>query len=232
MRIVHVVDAAQAQAHVQQRFAPPPIVTPPRRVQAVNRHGGPDDPSGVGTSPPDDGISLDLSPEAREAARQAMLDELRASQAKKPLFEADEAKDPAPDQEAEDKRKHAVIQEMELRDREVRTHEQAHAAAAGGLGSAPIFTYQVGPDGRLYAVGGEVQIDTSPVAGDPEATLRKAHQIEQAAFAPGDPSPEDRRAAVMAAAMASRARQELARQQEDERQGQQPELVHHVSQNG
>jgi hypothetical protein len=213
MRIVHVVDAAQAQAQVQQRVSPPPASSPPRRVQAINRQAGPDDPPGVGTSPPDDGISLALSPEAREAARKAVLDTLRASRAKHDGARDGETAAPAADEPGD--RETAAVRQLEEQDREVRAKELAHAAMAGGLGSVPTFTYRVGPDGRLYAVGGEVKIDTSPVPGDPEATLRKAQQIERVAFAPGDPSPEDRRAAVMAAALAARARQELARREDE-----------------
>jgi hypothetical protein len=219
MRIVHVVDAAQAQAQVQQRLSPPPTASPPRRVQAVTRQADPDDPSGVGTSPPDDAISLALSPEAREAARQAAIEELKASQAKRPSSDEGQAESADPKDETRASRDRETVRLLEEQDREIRAHEHAHAAAAGGLGSVPTFTYQSGPDGRLYAIAGEVKIDTSPVPGDPEATLRKARQIEQAAFAPGDPSPEDRRAAVMAAALAARARQELARQQEERQAG-------------
>jgi hypothetical protein len=215
MRIVHVVDAAQAQAQVQQRVSPPPTASPPRRVQAVNRQADPDDPTAVGTSAPDDGISLALSPEAREAARQAAVEELKASRARPQKGQDGEAAAPDPDEEARTARELETIRQLEQQDREVRASQQAHAAAAGGLGSLPTFTYRAGPDGRLYAVAGEVKIDTTPVPGDPEATLRKARQIEEAVFTPGDSSPEDRRAAAMATALAARARQELARQQDE-----------------
>jgi hypothetical protein len=64
---------------------------------------------------------------------------------------------PEPAKQAED------VSKLAARDREVRTHEAAHFAAAGGLAvSGPHFSYERGPDGTLYAVGGEVQIDTSP----------------------------------------------------------------------
>jgi hypothetical protein len=232
MQIVNVVDGAQAQTQVQQRIVAPPQTAPPRRVQAINRQTGPNDPSGVGTSPPADGISLALSPEAREAARQAMIEELRASQDRSRNRAARESREPAPESQAETARQAQAVQELEQRDREVRAHERAHAAAAGRLAANPTFTYQVGPDGRLYAVSGEIKIDTTPVAGDPAATLRKAQQIEQAAFAPGDPSPEDRRAAVMASVMASRARHELARQKEEAGRGEAGPPAHRVSQSG
>lgn len=67
-----------------------------------------------------------------------------------------------------------------MRDREVRAHEQAHMAAAGAYSRG-------GPDNRQYAVGGEVQIDTSAVSGDPEATIRKAQTVRRAANAPATP---------------------------------------------
>ncbi len=103
------------------------------------------------------------------------------------------------------------ITELKIRDQEVRAHELAHATAAGGLAKGgPTFEYQRGPDGQRYAVSGEVQIDTSGVPGDPEATLQKAQQIQQAALAPAQPSSQDRSVAVAAAAMAAEARAEIA----------------------
>lgn len=110
----------------------------------------------------------------------------------------------------------ALVAELKKRDREVRAHEQAHLAAAGpyAQGGAK-FTYQKGPDGKNYATGGEVQIDTSAVPGDPQATLRKAEQIRRAANAPASPSSQDRAVASDAAAMAIKARIELSRQQQD-----------------
>ncbi|MDR4516067.1 MAG: hypothetical protein MRK00_01530 [Nitrosomonas sp.] len=105
------------------------------------------------------------------------------------------------------------ISELRTRDQEVRTHELAHLAAAGGIAKGgPTFDYQRGPDGKLYAVGGEVQIDTSGVPGDPEATLQKAEQIQRAALAPAQPSSQDRSVAVAAAAMAAEARAEISSQ--------------------
>ncbi len=86
----------------------------------------------------------------------------------------------------------------------------AHLAAAGPYAiGGPSYEYQKGPDGQRYAVGGHVNIDTSPVPGDPEATLRKAETIRRAALAPGDPSPQDRSVAAAAASMALKAQIEL-----------------------
>src|SRR5690606_14610226 len=70
-----------------------------------------------------------------------------------------------------------LVEELRARDAEMRRHEAAHAAAGGQYAGTPTFTYQTGPDGRQYAIGGAVSIDTAPVKGDPEATLRKAQQI-------------------------------------------------------
>ena len=84
-----------------------------------------------------------------------------------------------------------VIAEMRARDAEVRAHEQAHVAAAGGAAGAPVYQYQVGPDGKRYAVGGHVSIDVSE-GSTPEQTLAKAERVRSAALAPASPSPQDR----------------------------------------
>jgi hypothetical protein len=47
------------------------------------------------------------------------------------------------------------------------------------------------------------------VRGDPAATIQKAQQIEQAALAPSDPSPQDRQVATEAAAMIQEAEAQL-----------------------
>lgn len=104
-----------------------------------------------------------------------------------------------------------VLQQLQARDREVRAHELAHVAAGAGLvRSGASFAYQRGPDGRFYAVGGEVSIDTSAVPGDPAATARKAEQIMRAALAPAQPSGQDRAVAAQAANMAMEARLQQA----------------------
>ena len=80
-----------------------------------------------------------------------------------------------------------VLSELKSIDSEVRLHEQAHLAQAGGLAMGGAnFTYQTGPDHRRYAVGGDVQIDGS-AGRTPEETLRKAQIIRAAALAPAQP---------------------------------------------
>ncbi len=112
------------------------------------------------------------------------------------------------------------ISELQARDAEVRTHEAAHLAAAGQFAtSGASYTYQTGPDGKKYAIGGEVSISTSPVKGDPQATLEKAQTIQRAALAPAEPSSQDQKVAAAAAQMAAKARQELTQQKATELQG-------------
>jgi hypothetical protein len=111
------------------------------------------------------------------------------------------------------------VSKLQQRDREVRAHEAAHLAASGGLArGGASFTFQTGPDGRSYAVGGEVSIDTSPVAGDPQATIQKAQTIRAAALAPAQPSGADMGVAAAAGKLEASARAELAAQKTEERQ--------------
>jgi hypothetical protein len=95
-------------------------------------------------------------------------------------------------------------------DRQVRAHEQAHMIAASGLvrGGAT-FTYRTGPDGKQYAVAGEVQIHVPSGSGDPEQLVAQAQAIEAAALAPADPSPQDRLVAAQARRMAAEARRKV-----------------------
>jgi len=113
----------------------------------------------------------------------------------------------------------SIVRQLRARDREVRAHEAAHVAAGGSLvRGGPSFTYQTGPDGRSYAIGGEVQIDASGVANDPQATLAKSNQIRAAALAPANPSAQDLRVAANANQLASRARVDIAIQRREEAQ--------------
>ncbi|MFP4547449.1 MAG: putative metalloprotease CJM1_0395 family protein [Fidelibacterota bacterium] len=89
-----------------------------------------------------------------------------------------------------------IIQELKARDREVRIHEQQHQAAAGQYARGMSFEYQVGPDNKRYAVGGQVNLDTSEIPGEPEKTIEKMKQIKRAALAPAQPSAKDRQVAA------------------------------------
>jgi hypothetical protein len=105
-----------------------------------------------------------------------------------------------------------VVDSLKHRDAEVKTHEASHMAAGGGVvqGGAS-YQYESGPDGKMYAVGGEVQIDTSP-AGSPEATIRKMQQIRRAALAPSQPSGTDRAVAAQASQIETQARMAKSQQ--------------------
>jgi len=110
------------------------------------------------------------------------------------------------------------VQDLKQRDREVRAHEQAHARVGGQYASAPTYTFQQGPDGKRYAIGGEVQIDTS-TERTPEATIRKMQVVIRAALAPAEPSSQDLRVAQQARASLSEAQSELRQQQAEELRG-------------
>lgn len=110
-----------------------------------------------------------------------------------------------------------ITQKLQQIDLHIKIHEQQHLAAAGpyAKGGAS-FHYMRGPDGKLYAVGGEVALDTSPVPNNPQATITKAQVIRQAALAPSDPSGADRAIAAAATQMEAQARSELATQKNKE----------------
>lgn len=141
--------------------------------------------------------------EAREAARSE----------RESGGEASGAEAEAPTELSEDER--AVVEKLKARDSAVRAHEMAHVAAAGGLAGAPSYSYQTGPDGKRYAIGGSVSIDTS-AESSPEDTIAKAQRIRSAALAPADPSAQDRAVAARAARMESQARAAMAQEQAQE----------------
>jgi hypothetical protein len=103
------------------------------------------------------------------------------------------------------------IANLRSRDLEVRTHEAAHIAAGDGyiIGGAA-YSYQTGPDGLHYAVGGEVGIDTSSIPGKPEETVRKMRMVKAAALAPAQPSSADFAVAAAAAQAEGAALAEIA----------------------
>ena len=109
------------------------------------------------------------------------------------------------------------VEQLQARDREVRAHEAAHKNAAGHLArGGASFETEKGPDGKNYAVGGEVSIDVSRVNGDPQATLAKARTIRAAALAPAQPSSQDFAVAAKAGQLEAEARAELAKPEDNE----------------
>lgn len=108
------------------------------------------------------------------------------------------------------------ISQLKRRDSEVKAHELAHATTGGSITGAPTYTYETGPDGKKYAVAGEVSVDLSTVKGDPEATIAKMQKVHAAALAPANPSAQDRRVAANATQVILQAQSELLASQADE----------------
>jgi len=110
------------------------------------------------------------------------------------------------------------VKELKNRDREVRVHEQAHAAVGGQYASSPSYEYQTGPDGKRYAVGGEVSIDVSE-ASKPEDTIQKMQIVRAAALAPAEPSSQDLKVAAEASQKENQARSQVSQEQLDGNKG-------------
>jgi hypothetical protein len=102
-----------------------------------------------------------------------------------------------------------LIRSLSQRDREIQAHENAHSAVGGQYAGSANYTYQRGPDGVNYAVGGEVPIDVGIIQGNPTATLEKMQLVQRAALAPAEPSSQDRKVAAIAVQQANQARAEI-----------------------
>jgi len=89
-----------------------------------------------------------------------------------------------------------VLDKFKTTDHNIRSHEQTHATI--GHTTAPIsYTYQEGPDGKLYAVGGSVRLDTS-IPKDPKEAEIKLDQIEKSVNAVSNQSGADSNIALQA----------------------------------
>ena len=126
-------------------------------------------------------------------------------------------KDPSQQNELSEEEQ-AQVKELRERDREVRAHEAAHAATGGQFAGSPSYEFQVGPDGKRYAIGGEVSIDTSAIDGDPQATIDKLRQVQAAALAPAEPSDQDRKVAQQAQSALRQAEAEQTAQSREDLQ--------------
>ncbi|MDY0870665.1 putative metalloprotease CJM1_0395 family protein [Dongia rigui] len=103
---------------------------------------------------------------------------------------------PAPGQLSEAEKR--IVAELQARDREVRNEEQRHAATAGQFGGEPQYVLRRGPDGKMYAVEGKVQINAQ-VSGTPEDREKALRRIQAAAVSVQSPSSGDTRAVASAA---------------------------------
>ncbi|MDD3814560.1 MAG: putative metalloprotease CJM1_0395 family protein [Desulfocapsaceae bacterium] len=123
--------------------------------------------------------------------------------------DAEQPKAKGSDQLTLDEAELRQVQELQQRDTEVRTHEQAHLSTAGQYASGgPSFSYQTGPNGKRYAVGGSVPIDIGKES-TPAATIIKMRTVKRAALAPANPSAADRQIAAKASMQEMKAMQEL-----------------------
>ncbi len=107
-----------------------------------------------------------------------------------------------------------IVRELQKTDIEVRAHEAAHQAASGGLAGAASFTFKKGPDGRMYAVAGEVPISVEK-GSTPQETLANARKVEAAALAPANPSPQDYGVATKAKSLEIEAYKEIQKEKND-----------------
>ncbi len=105
------------------------------------------------------------------------------------------------------------VSELKMTDSQVKAHEHAHKAAAAGLStSGPNYEYETGPDGKKYAVAGDVNVSYKH-SDDPEVNLRNAQQLRASALAPADPSSQDRKVAMQAEREIAQAKQEIMEEQ-------------------
>ena len=85
------------------------------------------------------------------------------------------------------------------------------AATSDTLSGGASFTYQKGPDGIMYAIGGEVPVRIQ-TGSTPQESLTNLQGVVATALAPADPSPQDISIASKARVMMMKAQQELAQE--------------------
>ena len=186
---------------------PTPVIAPPRMPgRAVARS----EPQESVFAPPASGFGPAVVVNLRGGAT------ANAAESQSTKSKASESKASGNSELSEEEEK--AVQKLKARDQEVRTHEHAHAGAGGQYAGSPSYTYQTGPDGKRYAIGGEVQIDTSPEK-DPEATIRKMEIIKRAALSPAEPSAADVKVAASADKIRQDAERELSQQKAEEAEG-------------
>ncbi len=146
------------------------------------------------------------------ADKQANPDSQNGKPAANQTQNANPAAPKAPDGTPLNDAQQKEVTELKARDTDVRRHEAAHQAAGGSLAGAASFTYEQGPDGKQYAIGGEVPIQLSR-GSTPQQTIQNAETVRAAALAPADPSGQDRAVAAEAAQVEQQARQQQLTQQ-------------------
>ena len=162
------------------------------------------------------GLTTEDLQSKKQEAQEALKKESQKTEDTQNIIKSEaDKREAAKDKDKAEEEKRAQVDELEQIQREVISHEAAHQASAGELGGGVSYTYTEGPDGKSYITGGEVPIKFKQ-GSTPEETLRNMQQIQRAATAPADPSGQDRQVAAKAAALASRARTEIARDDDDD----------------
>ena len=151
----------------------------------------------------------ELSQSAKVSISQEALDKLGFAQNTQGVEKNDGKSSPSESDQKLSEQEQNDVDELKQIDGKVRRHEEAHMAAGGDLVRGGVsYGYKVGPDGKSYAVSGEVSIDTSVVKDDPDATIQKMEKVKRAALAPADPSGQDRSVASDAAQKEAEAQME------------------------
>ena len=163
---------------------------------------------------PGSAVQLSLSPEAQRIAQKLFFNTSSAKNVQIISRSKSSNESTKPAEQSNEKKlsqeQSQIVQKLSARDRHVKNHEAQHLAVAGAYATGgPVYSYTTGPDGKQYAVGGEVQLNMSPVSNNPEATIAKAEVIRRGALAPADPSGADLAVAATATQMEYQARQEL-----------------------
>lgn len=147
---------------------------------------------------------------------------------KTPKIEKTEPEEPQKKEASDDSKKPAaakelsmdekrVVSQLQARDAEVRSHEAAHQSGGASTGAAS-YTYQQGPDGKMYAIGGEVSVSFSS-GSTPEETIANAQAVIASAMAPGNPSGQDFAVASSARMMIIKAQQQKTKELQQEMKG-------------
>ncbi len=157
-------------------------------------------------------------PKEQEEQRVVGLDEQNKTHEDKNEKKSDPTKTKKPNGEELTKGEEMQISKLKARDAEVRAHEAAHLAVAGNLAAGGAsYTYQQGPDGKMYAIGGEVPISLSQ-GSTPEETAANMRKVRAAALAPANPSGQDLKVASTAAMLEMKAQMEIAQEKKQEQE--------------
>jgi len=110
-----------------------------------------------------------------------------------------------------------LVLDLQSRDAEVKAHEAAHQSGGASTGAAT-YTYQQGPDGKMYAIGGEVSVSFQ-TGSTPQETIANAQAVIASATAPSDPSGQDMAVASSAMVMMMKAKQQISQEAQEKISG-------------